>query len=864
MITALARKIFGSPNDRRLKTTRSLVEAVNALEAETRALSDADLRSRTDHFRMQVALGTKIDALLVPAFAVVREAARRVLGQRHYDVQLIGGAVLHQGAIAEMRTGEGKTLVSTLAAYLNALEGKGVHVVTVNEYLARRDAETMGKVFAFLGMSTGVVHADIDDATRRAAYACDVTYGTNSEFGFDYLRDNMRMTKAEQVQRGHHYAIVDEVDSILIDEARTPLIISGPAEDRSNLYRAIDSLMGSLRPEHYARDEKQKSVTFTDAGSQHFEDLLKDGLGDDGLYGARNSVILHALLQALRAHAAYVRDKDYLVRDGEVMIIDPFTGRVLPGRRFADGLHQALEAKEGVAILAETRTMASTTYQNYFRLYAKLSGMTGTALSEADEFRHIYGLEVVEIPTNRPIARMDEDDAIYRTAAEKNRAIVAEIERAHARLQPVLVGTSSVEQSEHIAALLEAAGFTRLDFDDAEALKAAYVDAREGRPGRRFAVLNAKLHGKEAEIVAEAGVPGAVTIATNMAGRGTDIKLGGSLDIRMEREFADLAEGDARDAVVLAIESEIEANRQRVLEAGAIEEGSSFPGGLYVIGTERHESRRIDNQLMGRAGRQGDPGRSRFYLSLEDDLVRVFGPAAIARVLDSVGIEEGEAIVHPIVNKAVAKAQKRVENQNYEARKDVLKFDDVINHQRKSVFAQRDEIMTSESVRESIHDMRSDTVDRIVRRFVTEGYNSDWDIDGLAAEIKRVLRLELPLAEWAEEASMDDAEMLRRIHAKADEAYEAVLAENGADAMLFVERSILLQLLDRQWQIHLGLIDALREAVVWRAVAQRDPVMEFKADAFDLFERMSSELSEEVTRHVLHVYVPKPDEATAA
>ena len=864
MLSALSRKIFGTANDRRLKSTRSLVDAVNALEVETRALSDAELRARTDHFKLEVALGIKLDKLIAPAFAVVREAARRVLGQRHYDVQLIGGAVLHRGEIAEMRTGEGKTLVSTLAAYLNALEGKGVHVVTVNDYLATRDAETMGKVFAFLGMTTGVVVPGIDDATRRAAYACDVTYGTNSEFGFDYLRDNMRMTKAEQVQRGHHYAIVDEVDSILIDEARTPLIISGPAEDRSGLYLAIDGLMGSLRPEHFDKDEKQKSATLTDAGSHHFEELLKEALGDDGLYAPRHSLILHALLQALRAHVLYLRDKDYLVRDGEVMIIDAFTGRVLPGRRFSDGLHQALEAKERVAILPETRTLASTTYQNYFRLYAKLSGMTGTALSEADEFRHIYGLEVVEIPTNRPIARLDEDDAIYRTAAEKHRAIVAEIERAHARLQPVLVGTSSVEQSELLANLLEKEGFVRVDFDDADALKTAYVDAREGRPGRRFAVLNAKLHGREAEIVAEAGLPGAITIATNMAGRGTDIKLGGSLEIRMAREFADLPEGEARDAATLAVESEIEANRLRVLDASATEDGATFPGGLYVIGTERHESRRIDNQLMGRAGRQGDPGRSRFYLSLEDDLVRIFGSEIVARVLDSVGIQEGEAIVHPIVNRAVAKAQKRVENQNYEARKDVLKFDDVINHQRKSVFRQRDEIMTAESVRELVHDMRSDTVDRVVRRFITEGYNSDWDVEGLGAEIKRVLRLELPLAEWAEEPAMDDAEMLRRIHAKADEAYEAVLAENGADAMLFVEKSILLQLLDRQWQIHLGLIDALREAVVWRAVAQRDPVMEFKADSFDLFERMSTELGEEVTRHVLHVYVPKPGEATAA
>ena len=864
MLSSLAKKLFGSTNDRRLKSARSLVQRVNALESEMERLSDEALRARTDEFRAHLARGGKPADIVAAAFATVREASRRVFQQRHFDVQIMGGHVLDSGSIAEMKTGEGKTLVSTLAAYLNALEGKGVHVVTVNPYLAMRDAETMGRLFSFLGLTTGVVVPDMPDEARRAAYACDVTYGTNSEFGFDYLRDNMKASRADQVQRGHRFAIVDEVDSILIDEARTPLIISGPADDRSALYLAIETLMGSLRPEFYEKDEKRRSASLTDEGSHHFEALLQ-GLEGDGLYDPRNSVVLHALLQALIAHVVYERDKDYLVQNGEVLIIDMSTGRVLPGRRYSDGLHQALEAKERVRVQPETRTLASITFQNYFRLYDKLAGMTGTAGTEEEEFRHIYSLDVVEIPTNRPVARLDEDDAIYRTAAEKYRAIVREIAKAHERHQPVLVGTASVEQSDHLARLLEAEGYSRIDFSDAEAVRVLRRDAVAGVAARRFAVLNARLHGQEAAIIAEAGLPGAITIATNMAGRGTDIRLGGNPDALV----SDLTEGFEDDAARTAATAEAmrlhEQARNRVLSASETDaDGTTYPGGLYVIGTERHESRRIDNQLQGRAGRQGDPGRSRFYLSLQDDLVRIFGPERIERVLDSAGFGEGEAIIHPLINRLIGKAQRKVENQNYEMRKEVLKYDDVVNHQRKSVFAQREAIMDADSVRDMIHDMRAATVQRVVDRFIREGYNSDWDVDGLAAEVKRVFGLELPVQEWSQEPAIDDAEMLRRVRLKADEAYDVVLADNGAEPMLKVEKAILLQLVDRQWQVHLTHLDELRDTVGWRALAQRDPVMEFKAESFDLFGRMSDELADEVTRHLMHVYIPKAGETQAA
>src|SRR5271168_4408380 len=678
MIGALARKFFGSANDRRVKGYQGRVDAINALEPEISALSDEALKARTAEFRQQLEDGATLDDLLVPAFATVREAAKRTLGQRHFDVQLIGGMVLHEGDIAEMKTGEGKTLVATLAVYLNALAGKGVHVVTVNDYLARRDSSWMGEVYSFLGLTTGVIVHGLDDNERKKQYDCDVTYGTNNELGFDYLRDNMKYRLEDMVQRGHIYAIVDEVDSILIDEARTPLIISGPLDDRSEFYNTIDTFFPKLDKTDYDVDEKQRTVTLTEVGMEKIETLLRDAgqLKGDSLYDVENVSVVHHINQALRAHSLFQRDKDYIVRDDEVMIIDEFTGRMMQGRRYSEGLHQALEAKEHVQVQPENVTLASITFQNYFRLYAKLAGMTGTAATEADEFAEIYKLEVVEIPTNMPVVRLDEDDEVYRTGVEKLRAVVREIETANAKMQPMLVGTTSIEKSELLGEVLEREGYKKIDFTKPDALKALYDAARAGKQSKNFAILNARHHEQEAFIVAEAGVPGAITIATNMAGRGTDIQLGGNVEMRVKQEIDATAPPESREGHEASIRAEVAAFKQKAIEAG----------GLYIIGTERHESRRIDNQLRGRSGRQGDPGRSKFFLSLQDDLMRIFGAERMDAMLKRLGLKEDEAIVHPWINKALEKAQQKVEARNFDIRKNILKFDNVMNDQRKVIF----------------------------------------------------------------------------------------------------------------------------------------------------------------------------------
>src|SRR5499427_4071892 len=714
---AIASKVFGSLNERKLKKYGPVVAKINALEPEIAVLSDDELRARTEDFRARVQAGTELDDLIPEAFATVREAAKRTLGQRHFDVQLIGGMVLHEGRIAEMKTGEGKTLVATLPVYLNALAGRGVHVVTVNDYLAKRDAAWMGAIYNFLGLSVGCIVHELNDEQRREQYACDVTYGTNNEFGFDYLRDNMKYAASEMVQRGHYYAIVDEVDSILIDEARTPLIISGPLDDRSELYNTIDTFIPKLDKADFELDEKTRIVTLTEVGNEKIERLLSEAelLKGDSLYDIENVTVVHHVQQALRAHKLFLRDRDYIVNNGEVIIIDEFTGRMMHGRRYSEGLHQALEAKEHVSIQPENQTLATITFQNYFRLYEKLAGMTGTAATEADEFFDIYKLDVVEIPTNMAVARLDEDDEVYRTQTEKYAAILAEIERANKRLQPVLVGTASIEKSEVLAEYLRKNGYKQIDFGNHGALEKLYAAARAGKPAKLFAVLNARFHEQEAYIVAEAGVPGAITIATNMAGRGTDIKLGGSLDMRIQQETAAITDEAEKAKKIEQIKADIERFRDIVLKAEeSIEvepaKGSKAaktvikPGGLYIIGSERHESRRIDNQLRGRSGRQGDPGRSKFFLSLEDDLMRIFGSDRLDSMLQRLGLKEGEAIIHPWINKALEKAQQKVEARNFDIRKNLLKFDNVQNDQRKVIFDQRVDLMKDESVAETVAD----------------------------------------------------------------------------------------------------------------------------------------------------------------
>ncbi|ABD05241.1 protein translocase subunit secA [Rhodopseudomonas palustris HaA2] len=874
MIGAFARKLFGSSNDRRIKAYQARVAAINALEPEVAALSDEALRARTDEFRAQLAAGKTLDDLLVPAFATVREAAKRTLGQRHFDVQLIGGMVLHEGDIAEMKTGEGKTLVATLACYLNALAGKGVHVVTVNDYLASRDAGWMGQIYSFLGMSTGVIVHGLDDGQRQKAYACDITYGTNNEYGFDYLRDNMKYRLEDMVQRGHFFAIVDEVDSILIDEARTPLIISGPLDDRSEFYNTIDTFIPSLDKSDYDVDEKQRSVALTEAGMEKIETLLRDAgqLKGESLYDVENVSVVHHINQALRAHTLFQRDKDYIVRNDEVVIIDEFTGRMMQGRRYSEGLHQALEAKEHVTVQPENQTLASITFQNYFRMYGKLAGMTGTAATEADEFYDIYKLEVVEIPTNLPISRLDEDDEVYRTQAEKYAAILAEVERANKRMQPVLVGTASIEKSEVLADLLLKNGYKQIDFGDPKGLDKLYAAARAGKPAKLFAVLNARFHEQEAYIVAEAGVPGAITIATNMAGRGTDIKLGGSLEMRIPQETAGITDEAEKAAKVEQIKADIERFRDIVLNAeDEIEiepaKGSKpaktakRPGGLYIIGSERHESRRIDNQLRGRSGRQGDPGRSKFFLSLDDDLMRIFGSGKLDTMLTRLGLKEGEAIIHPWINKALEKAQQKVEARNFDIRKNLLKFDDVQNDQRKVIFDQRIDLMKEDSVVETVTDMRHTYIEDLVAKHVPEhAYAEQWDVAGLKDELHRVVGLEIPVDEWAKEEGIADEELLARIVKVFDEHMAAKVAQWGPDVMRYAEKSILLQTLDHLWREHLVMLDHLRQVIGLRGYGQRDPLQEYKSEAFGLFQEMSAHLREAVTAQLMRVEIIPPDQ----
>ncbi|OJY34674.1 MAG: preprotein translocase subunit SecA [Rhizobiales bacterium 65-9] len=869
MFGALAKKIFGSSNDRRLKTYRPKVDAINALEPELAALSDDALAARTVAFRKEIEEGKSLDDLLVPAFATVREAAKRTLGQRHFDVQLFGGMVLHEGAIAEMRTGEGKTLVATLPVYLNALSGKGVHVVTVNDYLARRDAEWMGQIYRFLGMSVGVIVHGLDDQQRHDAYLCDITYGTNNEYGFDYLRDNMKYEMTQMVQRGHNFAIVDEVDSILIDEARTPLIISGPMDDKSDLYNGIDPLIPRLAREDYDLDEKQRSVSLTESGNERIEELLKEaGLLKEGtLYDAANATLVHHVNQALRAHKLFTLDKDYIVKDGEIVIIDEFTGRMMPGRRYSEGLHQALEAKEHVQVQPENQTLASITFQNYFRLYSKLAGMTGTAATEADEFADIYNLSVIEIPTNVSVKRIDDDDEVYRTAEEKYRAIVAQVADCRRRGQPVLVGTASIEKSELIATLLsdrkfvadlgkrylqradEIKGNKSADVETRDYLKSLgdYLTeiAREKVP-LPHSVLNARFHEQEAFIIAQAGAPGAVTIATNMAGRGTDIKLGGNADMRIRQEIAEGLDDAEVARQTAAINAEVEELKAKALAAG----------GLYVLGTERHESRRIDNQLRGRSGRQGDPGHSKFLLSCQDDLMRIFAGERMERMLVTLGLKEDEAIVHSWINKAIENAQRKVEARNFDQRKNILKYDNVMNDQRKVVFEQRRDFMGQESVRETIDEMRHGTVDDIVSRHIpAHAYADQWDAAGLKEQALTYLNLDLPIEDWVKEEGIAEEEIKERIRKAADEAYAARVEKNSPEVMSYIEKQVLLQMLDHLWREHLVTLDHLRQVIGWRGYAQRDPLNEYKSEAFQLFDGLIARLREHVTGQLMRVEV---------
>ena len=850
MIGAVARKLFGSSNERRIRAYRPRADEINALEKELEALSDEALRARTDEFKKQLVEGQTLDDILVPAFATVREAGKRTLGQRHFDVQLIGGMVLHEGKISEMKTGEGKTLVATLPVYLNALAGRGVHVVTVNDYLAKRDAEWMGQIYKFLGLTVGVIVHGLDDEQRKKQYDCDVTYGTNNELGFDYLRDNMKYRLEDMVQRSHAYAIVDEVDSILIDEARTPLIISGPLDDRSDFYNTIDAYLPKLDKDDYELDEKQRTVNLTEIGMEKMENLLRDAgvLKSDSLYDVENVSVVHHVNQALRAHKLFQRDKDYIVRNGEVVIIDEFTGRMMPGRRYSEGLHQALEAKEHQPIQPENQTLASITFQNYFRMYEKLAGMTGTAATEADEFQDIYNLEVLEIPTNMPMIRLDDDDEVYRTAAEKFRAILALIEDCKGRGQPVLVGTTSIEKSEQLAEMLRKQGWEQHDFSDPNAFAALYSGDEGASKAKVFAILNARYHEQEAYIVSQAGVPGAITIATNMAGRGTDIQLGGNADMRIRQELADIEDAREREKSPRAAEIRSQVARLKEKALGA--------GGLCVLGTERHESRRIDNQLRGRSGRQGDPGHSKFFLSLEDDLMRIFGTDKLDGMLQKLGLREDEAIIHPWINKALEKAQQKVEARNFDIRKNILKYDNVMNDQRKVIFDQRVEWMEDQAVGEVVADMRHTVIDDLVAKHVPENaYPEQWDVVGLREELKRVLGLDLPVDEWAKEEGIADEEIFSRVERRADEYMAAKVAQWGPDVIRYIEKSILLQSLDHLWREHLVMLDHLRNVIGLRGYGQRDPLNEYKAESFSLFEAMSQSLREAVTAQLMRVEI---------
>lgn len=826
------KRIFKSSNDRYIKKLYKTVKKINELEEQWQALSDTELRDKTTEFKKRLSEGETLDDLLEEAFATVREAAKRTLHQRHFDVQLIGGIVLHKGQIAEMKTGEGKTLVATLAVYLNALNSKGVHVVTVNDYLARRDAEWMGQIYRFLGLTVGCVYHDLDTAERKAAYACDVTYGTNNEFGFDYLRDNMRFRLEDMVQRPFSYAIVDEVDSILIDEARTPLIISGAAEDSSERYKAVDALMKQLHPEHYEKDEKNKQITFTEAGNIYMEQLLQEaGLIQGGLYDLANVSFVHHAEQALKAHFMFTRDVDYIVKNDKVVIIDEFTGRMMEGRRYSDGLHQALEAKEHVTIQAENQTLASITFQNYFRMYPKLAGMTGTAMTEAGELENTYNLRVIEIPTNKPLMRKDYNDEIYGTAAGKYKAIIREIEKAHARHQPVLVGTASIERSEYLSDLLRT------------------------QTTLRFEVLNAKNHEREAFIVAQAGAPDAITIATNMAGRGTDIKLGGNLEMRVKEETNGLTDADEITRITEKIKAEIEEGQKIVLAAG----------GLYVIGTERHENRRIDNQLRGRSGRQGDAGLSKFFVSLEDDLMRIFGAERLKGLLRTFRFKEDEAINSPLISKAIAKAQQKVESFHFDVRKNLLKYDDVMNDQRKVIYEQRRELLQATEVTDMVRGMRHQVIeDLVLSAMPPKTHPEGWDVKALQNESKRLLAVDAPVAQWLETDGVTNEDVIERLTRMSDEMMTAKNKEFDVAIVQTLEKSVLLQLLDQTWKEHLQTLAFLKHAIGLRAYGQRDPLNEYKREAFTLFSDMLARVRESVTMILTHAQISfaPPPQAT--
>lgn len=821
MFAALVKRLFGTANDRFIKGLAPTVQAIHALESDLKALSDDTLKGQTEKLRQRLNSGESLDDILPDAFATVREVSQRTLGLRHFDVQMMGGIALHRGMISEMATGEGKTLVATLPVYLNALTGQGVHVVTVNDYLARRDAAWMGQIYGFLGLSVGVIYPGLSDEERKAAYGADVTYGTNNELGFDYLRDNMKFSADQLVQRPFHFAIVDEVDSILIDEARTPLVISGPAEDSSDQYLALDGFIPLLESgQHFELDEKTRSVSLTEEGTEFLEQKLRDaGVIERGsLYDIQNVNTLHHVTQALRAHKVFHKDKDYLVKDDKVVIIDEFTGRMMDGRRFGEGLHQALEAKERVNIQRENQTLASITFQNFFRLYPKLSGMTGTAMTEAEEFSAIYSLDVATIPTNLAITRIDHHDEVYRTEAEKLRAIIAQIHDCRARQQPVLVGTASIEKSEYIGQLL----------------------TKEKIPHK---ILNARVHEQEAHIIAQAGAPGAVTIATNMAGRGTDIKLGGNVDMRVEHETAHMTSESAKSKRSAKITEEVETGAELVRQAG----------GLFVISSERHESRRIDNQLRGRSGRQSDPGASKFFLSLEDDLMRIFGSERMDGVLQKLGLEDGEAIVHPWVNRALEKAQQKVEQRNFDIRKNLLKFDDVMNDQRKVVYEQRRDIMDADTIQDTVRDMRDEVVEDLVSQCIpANAYAEQWDLDRLSDETTRLFGKGIPVRDWAEEDGVADQEIVTRLQRSSDEKMAAKAANYSPEIMRRLERQLLLMVLDKQWKDHLLSLDHLRQAVQLRAYGQRNPLDEYKREAFDMFQSMLAAIRDELTMLLHH------------
>ena len=872
--------LFGSVNERKIKPKLATVAKINALEPAFEKKSDAELLALTPAFKERLRNGETLNDLLPEAFAAVREAAKRTLGQRHFDVQLIGGMVLHEGKIAEMKTGEGKTLVATLPVYLNALQGNGVHVVTVNDYLAKRDAEWMGQIYNFLGLSVGVIVHGLTDEERRVNYAADVTYGTNNEFGFDYLRDNMKYNLDQMAQRGHHYAIVDEVDSILVDEARTPLIISGPTEDNSELYKKVDSLIPQLRAPtktlgadgkvesedkgDYELDEKQRQVSLTEEGNEHMVELLKSvgALEEGDLYDINNIVIVHHVNQALRAHKLFQLDKDYIVKDDKVLIIDEFTGRMMEGRRYSDGLHQALEAKEHVAIQSENVTLASITFQNYFRLYGKLAGMTGTALTEAAEFMDIYSLDVVEIPTNKPVKRSDSDDEVYRTEDEKHRAIVTQIAECQMKGQPVLVGTVSIEKSETLDEKLKDRKYIRETGQELLERAKKLGDTPQGKEHREIGeylvsissksnpiphnVLNARYHEQEAYIVAQAGRSEGVTIATNMAGRGTDIQLGGNPDMRIRLELADIVDEAERARRIAEIKAEVAADKEKVIAAG----------GLFILGTERHESRRIDNQLRGRSGRQGDPGASKFFLSLQDDLMRIFGSERMDSILQRLGLEKGEAIAHPWVNKALEKAQQKVEARNFEIRKNLLKFDNVLNDQRKVIFEQRLDIMRAEEVDEIIAEMRTQVTEEMVARHIPErAYAEQWDAAGLEGEVKEVFGIELPVVEWSKEEGIAEEEMKERITAAVTKRATERAENFGPELVRYLEKAILLQTLDHDWREHIIQLEHLRQYVGLRGYGQRDPLNEYKSEALTLFEGLLARLRTDVVRQLMHVQV---------